>query len=459
MITPINIKGSIRRRLLIMLLGGALVLALGLFFVFQRLAVQLAEESQDNILRASATAILDSASVVDGEIQIDLPYSAFSMLSNVSNDRVFYAIKTDQTFLTGYDDLPFPPAPESGNHEFATETYQDETVRVVVTSRAMTTGENPVRLFIALAQTQDGQASLIARVVRISAWVGFGVFVLVVALALITAKATVAPLVRLTESVSRRGPSELRAVAAPVPVEMVPLVTSLNSFMDRLSNSLSRTEEFIADAAHRLRTPLAIVRTRAETTLMRVEREENRAALKDMIRAIDESSRAAGQMLDHAMVSLRTDSLMKAQLNLSDIVSEIVGRMTPAAELRDIQLKFRLDENVTFPGDPVLVQSALRNVIDNALKFSPVDSCVQISAGTLGQFAFVKVQDEGGGFPTSDLETIIKRFSRGENAEGIVGSGLGLTIASDVAKAHGGTLEIENAQEAGACVSLYFSLV
>lgn len=458
MMASINIKGSIRRRLLIMLLGGALVLALGLFFVFQRLAVQLAEESQDNILRASATAILDSASVVDGEIEIDLPYSAFSMLSNVSNDRVFYAIKTDQTFLTGYDDLPFPPAPKSSNHEFATETYQDETVRVVVMSRVMTSGANPVRLFIALAQTQDGQASLIARVVRISAWVGFGVFVLVVALALITAKATVAPLVRLTESVSRRGPSELRAVAAPVPVEMVPLVTSLNSFMDRLSNSLSRTEEFIADAAHRLRTPLAIVRTRAETTLMRVEREENRAALKDMIRAIDESSRAAGQMLDHAMVSLRTDSLVKAQLNLNDIVSEIVERMTPAAELRDIQLKFQLHENVTFPGDPVLVQSALRNVIDNALKFSPIDSCVQISAGTTGQMAYFQVQDEGGGFPSSSIETIVKRFSRGQNAEGIVGSGLGLTIASDVVKAHGGSLEIKNTQEVGACVSLYFSL-
>lgn len=459
MSTLINIKGSIRRRLLIMLLGGALALALGLFFVFQQLAVQLAEESQDNILRASATAILDSASVVEGEIEIDLPYSAFSMLSNVSNDRVFYAIKTDQAFLTGYEDLPFPPAPFSGTHEFATETYQDETVRVVVMSRVMTTGDNPVRLFIALAQTQDGQASLIARVVRISAWVGFGVFVLVVALALITANATVAPLVRLTESVSRRGPSELRAVAAPVPVEMAPLVTSLNSFMDRLSNSLSRTEEFIADAAHRLRTPLAIVRTRAETTLLRVEREENRAALKDMIRAIDESSRAAGQMLDHAMVSLRTDSLVKAQLKLSDIVSEIVERMTPAAELRDIQLKFLSDENVTFPGDPVLVQSALRNVIDNALKFSPVDSCVQISAGTSRQMAYIQVQDEGDGFPTSNREDIIKRFSRGQNSEGIVGSGLGLTIASDVVKAHGGTLEIENAQEGGACVSLYFSLV
>ena len=295
MTDAINIRGSIRRRLLIMLMSGALILALGLFFAFQRLATQLAEESQDNILRASATAILDSASAAGGELFLDLPYSAFSMLSNVSNDRVFYSIKANTDFLTGYEGLPMPNTPAPNAPEFLTATYQDETVRIVLMTRIVTTGGDPVRLTIALAQTQDGLSELIDRVRRIAALVGLGVFVLVLALSLLSARATVDPLVRLAESVGRRSANELRPVAAPVPIEMAPLVGSLNSFMDRLSTSLSRTEEFIADAAHRLRTPLAIVRTRAETTLMRVDKEENRIALKDMIRAIDESSRAAGQ--------------------------------------------------------------------------------------------------------------------------------------------------------------------
>lgn len=455
---PINIKGSIRRRLIIILLGGALVLAIALFLVFQRLAVQLAEESQDNILRASATAILDSASVVRGEVDLDLPYSAFSMLSNVSNDRVFYAISANQSFLTGYQDLPVAAQSQPDIPVFLTELYQGETIRMVVMTRIMSPGQNPIRLTIALAQTQDGQTQLIERVFRISAWVGLGVFLLVTVLALITAQATINPLVRLTESVGRRGPNELRSVAAPVPVEMAPLVTSLNSFMDRLSNSLSRTEEFIADAAHRLRTPLAIVRTRAETTLMRVEKEENREALKDMIRAIDESSRAAGQMLDHAMVTLRTDSLVKSDLDLNQIVLELVERMTPAAELRDISLATQTEEQVSFLGDPILVQSALRNLLDNAIKFAPDLSVIVLSTGTSNGMAFASIEDQGAGFPTAGLETIAERFTRGENAEGIVGSGLGLTIASDVVKAHGGYLDIKNLDGGGACVSLYFSL-
>lgn len=454
----INVQGSIRRRLLLTLLSGALVLALGLFFAFQRLAIQLAEESQDNILRASATAILDSASSVGGELDLDLPYSAFSMLSNVSNDRVFYAIRANGTFLTGYDDLPVLPSPEPAAPVFLTATYHEEAIRLVLMTRVVSTGADPIRLTITLAQTQDGQSELIGRVVRISGLVGVGVFILVVNLAFLSARTTIKPLVRLTESVSRRGPSELRPVAAPVPVEMEPLVTSLNTFMERLRTSLSRTEEFIADAAHRLRTPLAIVRTRAEATLLRVDRDENRAALKDMIRAIDESSRAASQMLDHAMVTLRTDTLERSEIDLSTLVEELADRMSPAADLRDSQFETETSGNLRISGDPILIQSALRNILDNALKFSPDESRIKLTTATEDRCAVVRVQDQGKGFPEQNLDTLIGRFKRGTNADGTVGSGLGLTIASDVAEAHGGKLEIGNNTGAGACVSLYLPL-
>ena len=324
MTDPINIKGSIRRRLLMTLMTGALVLAVGLFFTFQRLAIQLAEESQDNILRASATAILDSASVSRGELDLDLPYSAFSMLSNVSNDRVFYAVHANGSFLTGYDDLPLPEKIGGDEATFKTHNYFDETIRLVSMARTLSTGDSPIHMSVVIAQTQDGQAELMNRIFRIASFVGSAVFLLVVTLAILSARTTIGPLVRLAESVERRGPKELRPVAANVPVEMAPLVRSLNSFMDRLQTSLTRTEEFIADAAHRLRTPLAVVRTRAEATLLRVDKEENRTALKEMIKAIDESSRAASQMLDHAMVTVRTDDLERKEIDLRLLVGDLV---------------------------------------------------------------------------------------------------------------------------------------
>ncbi|PCH65894.1 MAG: HAMP domain-containing histidine kinase, partial [Rhodobacteraceae bacterium] len=92
MTAQLRARGSIRRRLTLLLLSSAAALAVILFFVFQNFARQLVEESQDNILAASVTAILDAASVRQGQVAIDIPYSAFSMLGNVSDDRVFYAI-------------------------------------------------------------------------------------------------------------------------------------------------------------------------------------------------------------------------------------------------------------------------------------------------------------------------------------------------------------------------------
>ena len=458
MTDPINIKGSIRRRLLMTLMTGALVLAVGLFFTFQRLAIQLAEESQDNILRASATAILDSASVSRGELDLDLPYSAFSMLSNVSNDRVFYAVHANGSFLTGYDDLPLPEKIDGNEATFKTHKYFDETIRLVSMARTLSTGDSPIHMSVVIAQTQDGQAELMNRIFRIASFVGSAVFLLVVTLAILSARTTIGPLVRLAESVERRGPKELRPVAANVPVEMAPLVRSLNSFMDRLQTSLTRTEEFIADAAHRLRTPLAVVRTRAEATLLRVDKEENRTALKEMIKAIDESSRAASQMLDHAMVTLRTDDLERKEFDLQLLVGDLVERMSPTAELRDISISVDLAKDLLITGDPVLIQSALRNILDNSLKFSPVEGHVSITALAEEGFAAIEYCDEGSGFPVHGLGDLTERFKRGKNADGMVGSGLGLTIASDVMTAHGGRLSIKNNAGTGACVTLFFPL-
>ncbi|MEL7344418.1 MAG: sensor histidine kinase N-terminal domain-containing protein [Pseudomonadota bacterium] len=453
----VTIRGSIGRRLLILLLSGAVVLAFALYYMFQSLAVQLAEESQDNILRASATAILDTASVRNGQLDLDLPYSAFSMLSNVSNDRVFYSVIAGNDFLTGYNDLPLP---ESADNQiaFSTADYRGAEVRVVVMQRVLSVERRPVTLRVAVAQTRDGQRELIADISQIAATVGVAVFLLVVILGVITARTTINPMIRLTESISRRGPNDLRPVSTPVPSEMAPLVSALNRFMDRLKISLSRTEEFVADAAHRVRTPLATVRTRAEATLLRVEKEENRAAMREMIRAIDESSRAAGQMLDHAMVTLRADDLDRTTVDLNQVVAELTERLSPLADLRDIDLAFKAAAPLNVQGDPILIQSALRNVLDNAIKYSPPESTVTLTLDAKDGFATLRVQDQGAGFPKGQTQDLVERFKRGANVEGTVGSGLGLTIAADVAKAHGGRLDLTNIEGDGACAALFFPL-
>lgn len=453
MTDSLPVSGSLRNRLVVTLIGGAAILAILLFFVIRNYATQVAQQGQDNILNASATSILDAAAIQDGAVEIDFPYAAFSMLSTTSDDRVFYAIYQDQTFLSGYPELIPAPQTRDRNNVFQTIDFLGEPVRVVTAQRTLIGAADRIQIRVALAQTQDALSGTLDQISRTAAWLGAGFFALAAALSYWATAATIGQLKRLTDSVTRRGPQDLSPFEKPVPAEMSPLVTSLNSLMGRLDHSLSQSEDFIAEAAHRVRTPLATVRSYAEATLQRVDREENRNAVRSMIRAIDESSRAASQLLDHAMITFRADHLERQTIDLVALVDELVTRLTPVAEMKDVALRLTGDAQVTCSGDPILIQNAVRNLIDNALKYAPSDSTVDIAVSNTPRVQ-ITVCDTGPGFPLEEVDTLATRFTRGRNAKGTIGSGLGLTIAKDVATAHGGDLVLSNQPEGGACVTL-----
>ena len=445
-------SGSLRNRLVLSLIGGAAILAFLLFFAVRNYATQVAQHGQDNILGASVTSILDAAAIREGSVEVDIPYASFSMLSTPSDDHIFYAIYQDDTFLSGYRELPLAyPSMREGN--FQTAEFKGEAVRLVTASRMLIGSDERVQIRVTLAQTQDALSGRLQQISRTAALFGAGFFALAAVLSFGASATTIGPLNRLTNSVTKRGSHDLRPFEKPVPSEMVPLVTSLNSLMGRLDHSLTQSEDFIAEAAHRVRTPLATVRSYAEVTLQRVDKEENRQAIRSMIRAIDESSRAAGQLLDHAMITFRADHLERQSIDLVELVHELVVRLTPIAEMKDLELRMESDKQVLYLGDPVLIQNAVRNLIDNALKYSPSEGVVCIIV-TATPNVRICVCDSGKGFPSEELDTLTTRFKRGKNAEGTTGSGLGLTIAMDVAKAHGGNLKLSNQPEDGACVTL-----
>ena len=454
--TILRSGGSIRRRLTLQLVGSVALLTAILFFLVQSFARQLAEESQDSILLASAFSILDSITVQDGAINADIPYAALSMLGNVSEDRVFYRVSIGSNILTGYADLP--QSNVVGNDpDFFTAPYRNDSIRLVTVSRHLALNGNLTEVSTTVAQTQGGLTAKLASISRTALYLGTGFFIIAALLAIWAAQSSLRPLKSLTGAISRRGPQDLRPVTSMVPLEMAPLVSSLNHFMHRLDMSLNRSEDFITEAAHRIRTPLATVRTQAEVALLRVERPENRSALKEMIRAIDESSRAAGQLLDHAMVAYRTDHLVTEEFDLSSLIAVAVERIQPIASLKDIQLMTSLGERTPISGDPILVQNAIINILDNAIKYSEPETRIDISVKKANKITEVSIIDQGPGFPSESNLDLTERFARGSNVGSTVGSGLGLTIANDVALAHGGTMKRSNkAEGSGACVLLSF---
>jgi len=455
MTADVNVSGSLRNRLALILTGGAALLAVVLFVAVRVLATQVAQQGQDNILNASMSSVLNTAVIREGRVTLDFPYASLSMLNTAADDRVYYAILEGDTLLSGYDWLVQPSDTSIENTVFTNTDFKGSPLRVATGMRVLIGSDGPRNVSVSIAQTQDALANTLNAISSNVAVLGVVFFAMSSALAIWAASTTSAQMRRLTTSVTRRGPQDLSPVTKPVPSEMAPLVVSLNTFMSRLDHTLTRSEDFIAEAAHRIRTPLATVRSYAEATLQRVEREENRKSLQAMVRAIDESSRAAGQLLDHAMVTFRAENLELAQVDLADLLRDLVQSMSPVAEMKDISITMESEGPATLQGDAILLQNALRNLIDNALKYAPAETSVTVRVTTAPRLT-VSIIDEGQGFAADEIQTLSGRFVRGKDMGDKVGSGLGLTIAHEVAIAHGGEMILSNTSEGGACVTLYF---
>ncbi len=445
---------SIRRRLVLQLAAIAALLSLAFFLGVRAVAERAAADTQDNILAASASSIAEALYSERGKIRLDLPYSALSMLGTISQDRVFYRIIDADTTITGYDDLPVLASSGTGP-DFYTFPYRGEDVRQVVLTRAVSTGDAIKEVTVAVAQTRLGLAAVSSRITATATAVGVLFFLVATALSLFAAQTALRPLNTMAASVTRRGPNDLRPVTGNTPTELAPLVDALNSFILRLKSSLNRSEDFIAEAAHRVRTPLATVRTQAEVIHRRLEHAEDRTALREMIRAVDESSRSAGQLLDHAMVTFRSDQFEPLDIDLGQLLLDTCDRLRPTADLKDIELTVAIPNTaLPFSGDPVLLQNALRNILDNAIKYSPADSMIAVRIEDAKEYR-LSFRDQGRGFEGADVNHLSGRFSRGSNVSDIVGSGLGLTIVDEVARAHKGRVIIaSNEGGIGACVTL-----
>lgn len=451
-------RPSLRLRL-VLTLAAALALVVGALYVSVRATAQAAAEaSQDAILMAAAVSIADGMRGDEGGLALDLPQSTFTLLGAMADERVFYRVDRSGVPITGYDDLPAPPASAGDLVPLVwTAPYRDTDLRLAALSRVVLVGDRAERLVLVLGQTRHGQDAIAAATARRAAMVSLALLALVLPIALIAANALLRPVDQLADAVARRGAEDLRPFRAPAPRELAPLVRALNGLLARLRGTLSEAETFIMEAAHRIRTPLSLVRTEAELALRDTPDGPARDRLRRMIRAVEDSSRSAAQILDHATVLFRAEQMAPAPVDLPRLLASVLRGVEPVADMRDITLTATgLDAALTLPGDIRMIEVALRNLFDNAIKYSPPESTVALTLERDGDSALIHIRDSGRGIdPAADLTG---RFARGANAGDVVGSGLGLTIVAEVAASHRGRLTLTPRPEGGTCATLALPL-
>ena len=452
------IPGSLRARLILQVLIVSAVLAVALSYTVRRIAADASEATQDAILGAATTAIADQLRSTGDGIEIDLPYATFAMLGAMGQESLYYRIDLGDQVLTGYEDLP-TSQPQPDGAAFFSVVYRGNDLRLASTGRSLLVDGRNVDVTVTVGQTRLAGAAVADQMAARAAILGLGFFALSVPFALIAAHGTLSPLDRLAETLRRRGPRDLRPVRRDVPDELQPLVGALNGFVARLRGALTQTETFIAEAAHHIRTPLSTLRAEAEMVLVAAQSPQDRARLRRMIRAAEESARSAGQLLDHAMVLYRADQIEDAPVDLNDLMNRVANSYAPTAEMKDIVLLRELpDRPVITRGDRLLIESALRNLLDNAVKYSAPESVVTLSLQAQGDQAVVVIRDRGRGISGMEPARLVQRFARGTNVSDVVGSGLGLTIVNEAASALGGRFSLAANTEGGTCATFCLPL-
>jgi two-component system OmpR family sensor kinase len=267
------------------------------------------------------------------------------------------------------------------------------------------------------------------------------------------ARRSLAPVLLMSEAAARMG-AESPDERLPVPNphdELGHLATVLNGLLDRLGAAISQQRRFMADAAHELRTPVAIVRSEADVALSREDRslEEYRESLV----VVREEGRRLSRVVDDVFLLARADGgrhpLHPTELYLNELASECVRSLRSLAAARDIALRCDAPEDAPFHGDQALLHRLLLNLVDNAIKYSPPGSLVEITLRREGGEYRLSVRDPGAPIADGVRARIFERFFRDGAAAAGGGAGLGLAIARWVAEAHGGTLVLAQNEGAG----------
>lgn len=281
-------------------------------------------------------------------------------------------------------------------------------------------------------------------------WITAPILLLLLGIDVLIFRRALKPIVAASTLAERIGPShtELRLPEAGMPKEVEPLVGAINAALDRLEEGFRVQREFTADAAHELRTPLAILRTRIDTI---ADRDLARVLRED----VEGMSRLVNQLLE--MAELETIVIASGEIaDLSEVATEVAGFIAPLALARGRTVAVAgAAAPVWVPGNAHMLGRAIRNLVENAIAHTRSGSTVEIEVGAAG---VVRVKDRGAGVPEAERSQIFHRFWRHDRRR--PGSaGLGLSIVARIAELHGAELAVADRPGGGAVFSLIFPAV
>lgn len=413
----------------ILLVAGAFA---GAAWYYARLT---ADQAYDALLVSGAAQIAENMYVQGGVLTVEPPIAVIAGLS--ARDLVTYKVVDSRGIVVaGNPALPTAAAERPNGPVLGEAVLAGQSYRTVTTMRQMPAGWTSVTL----AQTRRARDAMTESLTTKAMVVILGMSIVALFGTVLAVRQALAPLVRVERAIAARDPQDLRPLDLRAPPEIHTLLTAINAFMARLDAHIRQMQRLIGDAAHQVRTPLTALTLQLD--LMQ-EAPDEAARAQHLARVQDRAGqlgRLAAQLFDHAMVVHRSGVMRPEPIDLTALVRQVLLSLEPLAGPVTLELDAP-EEPVTLAGDRVSLREALSNLIHNALRHGARQALEVAVRREAGQVV-VEVRDDGPGIPHARWQHVREPFhSRGEEQRG---AGLGLAIADQVARAHGGTLSFRS---------------
>ena len=458
-----SLRGQLLRWLLIPL---AVLVAINAVSVYRN-ALEAADLAYDRSLLASTRALAERVSIVQGKVVANVPYVALDSFETDTLGRLYYKVTgINGEFVSGYDDLPPVPANTKRSDiypalvRFYHASYRGTPVRIAALLQPVYDDSMRGIALIQVGESLDARYELSRKILFDTLWRQAALVLAVALLSWFAVRFVLRPLMRLTDDVASRAPTDLSGFdVALVHREVRPLVHAMNGYMDRLHALIGGQRRFIADASHQLRTPLTVLKTQAELALRASDPAAMREIVEGIARTTDSTVHLANRLLTMARAEHGVAEGQLVSVSLSDTARQVGMALAMAAVGKDIDLSLDAEQDVPVSGNALLLQELVTNLLENAIRYTPSGGRVALRVlRTADGAALLEVEDSGIGIAVDERERVFAPFYRAPGAQQVnaAGAGLGLTIVRDIAALHGARIALDDNAHGGLTVRLYF---
>ena len=446
---------SLRSRLLLLIiLPLTFIVSIGtvaLYFDSQKKS----QEIFDNLLHTISQVILRDAVLSDGDL---LTEQLLETLTDSLNDQIFYQVRDESNALfVGYSNPPqIPEVSEIRPYQpiYFDSVYRDQSVRVIYSREFISSMDTPGWVDIYVWQTQVGQRQLLLELAS-DAFVTM--IIMLISTGLIVwfgVQFGLKPLLELQSAIRKRSADDLSEIKREVPKEVSSLLSSMNNLFSQLRKAFTEKDDFIANAAHQLRNPIAGIQSQAEAAERSKTLESMKLRVKDVAKAAKQTSRLTQQLLSMEHISQRSIKSEFKDVDLVKITQEVLTKFALRADKQKVNLSLdSAEQSIRITGSETYLGEAIDNLIDNALLYGcPNGGVIHVELKLEDHSAVLVIKDNGNGIKAELIDSVFDRFFHDSESSN-TGSGLGLSIAKTVIELHDGKLNL-NSDNNGTSLSI-----